>query len=230
MFLPWRGLFEQIALSDIFVHYDDVQYPLGRSFMNRVQVKTPNGIQWLSVPILKKNQGIQLIKDVIIDDTREWRALHRKILKHMYGKAPFYEEMISLLESIYCQEITLLSELNIRAIERISDYLGISTEFARSSELKTTSHSSEKLLEIIKKLGGDTYITGHGALNYLNYDLFESNNIRVEYIDYENLPYPQMYGEFNPYVSILDLIANVGDQSIEYFNSPIKYWRDFIVK
>jgi len=230
MLLPWRGLFEQIALADVYVHYDDVQYPLGRSFMNRVQVKTPDGIQWLSVPIKKKKQGVQLIKDVIIDESQDWRSHHKKVLKHMYGKAPFYKEMISLLESIYCTKTDSLSELNILSIEKISECLGISPEFIRSSDLKSESHSSEKLLEIVKKLDGDIYITGHGALNYLDYDLFEANGVRVEYIDYRCSPYPQMHGEFNPYVSILDLIANTGSNSINYFNSPTIYWRDFIDK
>ncbi len=228
MFFPWRGLFEQIALADIYVHYDDVQYPLGRSFMSRVQVKTPDGIQWLSVPI--KNQGIQLIKDVTVDESQDWRSHHKKVLKHMYGKAPYYKEMISLVESIYCTKTNSLSELNIHSIEKISDYLGISPTFTRSSNLKSETHGSEKLLEIVKKLGGDTYITGHGALNYLDYDLFEANEVRVEYIDYLCSPYPQMYGGFNPYVSILDLIANTGNNSIHYVNSPTKYWRDFIDK
>jgi hypothetical protein len=230
MFLPWRGIFEQIKLADVYVHYDDVQYPLGRSFMNRVQVKTPNGIQWLTVPVKKSGKEPQLIKDVVIDDTQDWRSLHLKILKHMYGKSPFYKDMFSLVTSIYSFETNLLSDMNIYGIELIAKYFNISPRFLRSSELNIYSHSSEKLLEVMLKLTSKIYITGHGALNYLDYDLFERNGIQVEYIDYCCTPYPQSYGDFTPYVSILDLIANTGKNGINYMDSPSIYWRDFIGK
>lgn len=251
MFFPWRGLFEQIKLADVYIHYDDVQYPLGRSFMNRVQIKTPSGIRWLSIPIYKKDKEPVLISDVIFDDSQKWRVLgsstvlvkskknfishdwrelHITILKQMYSESPFYDEMISLVNSVYSFKTNRLSELNMYAIEKIAQYFNISPLFIRSSELNIHSHSSEKVLETVLNMDGTVYITGHGALKYLDHDLFERNGIRVEYIDYRNTPYPQRYGEFTPYVSILDLIANTGKDGIHYIDSQTKYWRDFCGK
>ena len=57
MFFPWVGIFEQIRLADIFVHFDDVQLPWGSSFINRVQIKTKDGIKWLTIPIRKTSSN-----------------------------------------------------------------------------------------------------------------------------------------------------------------------------
>jgi len=226
MFFPWVGLFEQIRLSDVYVHYDDVQFPQGRSFMSRVQIKTPAGIQWLTVPV--KREEKQSIKNVMIDDCQRWREKHLKTLQFNYAKALFVDEMLSLVESIYSQDTLLLSELNIVAIEKIAEYFDIKRSFLRSSDYSIQSSSSEKLLQLILHLNGTVYITGHGARNYLDHELFESNGIRVEYMDYQRTPYAQLHGDFNPHVSILDLIANVGCAGVEFIHSPTKYWRDFI--
>ena len=227
MFLPWIGLFEQIKLSDIYVHYDDVQYPQGRSFTNRVQIKRESGFLWLTVPVI--HQGLQLIKDVLIDDSRDWRRKHMKTLRHNYARAPFVEEMFSLLERIYSFKTKYLSELNIHAIEAICKYFNLERRFLISSGFNMSSGSSQKLLDLVQALHGSTYITGHGAKNYLDHELFERNCIRVEYIDYKRTPYRQLHGNFNPHVSILDLIANEGAEGIKYIHSTTKYWKDFIL-
>jgi len=226
MFFPWVGLFEQLKLSDVYVHYDDVQFPLGRSFTNRVQIKTKKGTQWLTIPV--RRQGIQLIKDIVIDDSKNWRDTHLKTLQHNYAKAPFAGEMFEIVESVYSFKTIYLSDINIFAIEKIAKYLNIPSVFLRSSKYHLNTSSSERLLEIVENLKGSVYITGHGAYNYMNHDLFEQHGIRVEYMDYQKIPYPQLHGEFTPYVSILDLIANVGKAGRDVITSGTVYWKDFI--
>ncbi len=226
MFFPWIGLFEQIKLADIFVHYDDVQLPLGRSFITRVQVKTYDGIKWLSVPI--KRNGKELIKDVVIDNSQDWRTKHLNLLKQNYSKTPFFREMFSIVNTIYDLDINNLSVLNILTIEKIAEYFDIDTQFEKSSYLHIEAKSSKKLLEIVKNFNGNVYITGHGASNYLDHELFEKEVINVEYMNYQKTPYPQLHNEFTPYVSILDLIANVGKEGVNYINSPTTDWRNFI--
>ncbi|BAQ65657.1 WbqC family protein [Geminocystis sp. NIES-3709] len=226
MFFPWVGLFEQIKLADTYIHYDDVQLPLGRSFITRVQVKTYDGIKWLSVPI--KRNGKQLINNVVIDSSQDWRKKHLNILKHNYSKTPFFKEMFDLVNNIYKLDIDNLSVLNILTIEKIANYFDIDTQFQQSSYLQIEAQSSMKLLEIVKNFNGDIYITGHGASNYLDHQLFEKEGIRVEYMNYQKLHYDQLYGNFTPYVSVLDLIANLGKEGIKYINSSTLYWKDFM--
>lgn len=228
MFFPWIGVFEQIRLSDLYIHYDDVQFPKGKSrkiFINRVQIKAASGTQWLTVPVLRK--GTQLINQVIIDDSQNWRDKHLKTLRQNYSKAPYSEEMFDIVRTAYSLKTDRLSELNIFILEKISRYFGISTEFKTSSNYNIMGVSSERVLEFVRKFNGSVYITGHGALNYLDHELFERHSIRVEYMDYNLNPYPQFYGVFNPYVSILDLIANLGKEGKKLINSGAKYWKVF---
>lgn len=228
MFFPWIGIFEQLRLADLFVHYDDVQFPQGRSLMSRVQIKTYNGIQWLTVPVVRKNN--QLVKDVLLDDAQDWRSKHLKTLQSNYAKARFADQMLGLAQEIYQLKTKYLSEFNIFAIEKIAAFFGYTPEFTTSSKFETESNSSEKLFDLMQLVEGRIYITGHGARNYLNHELFENNGITVEYMDYRRNPYPQLHGIFDPHVSILDLIANAGPDAVEYINSPTKHWSDFITQ
>lgn len=224
MFFPWIGLFEQIRLADVYVHYDDVQLPMGRSFISRVQVKTPSGVQWLSVPIKK---GTRLINETILDDSQNWRQTHLKTLKHNYAKATFADDMLEIVRSIYSENTRYLSTLNCFAIEKIANYFDFNPIFLKSSDYKVESSSSERLLELMRQLNGTVYITGHGARNYLNHNLFEQHGIKVEYMDYQKTPYPQLHNEFTPYVSILDLIANMGKNGRGMIISKTVNWKDF---
>jgi len=229
MYFPWLGIFEQINFADVFVHYDDVKLP-GRggssgNFINRVQIKTPTGFSWMTVPI--KRSGV-FINEELIDETKNWKIDHKNTIKHNYARAPFGKDAAGLFLSVLDADYRNLAELNIRSIEACCDYMGLKTEFIRSSTLGIPGKSSERLLNIIKYLGGDKYITGHGAKNYLDFELFERNNIDVEFMDYKVLPWPQLWRDFNPYVSILDLIANTGSNAINYFKSGTVFWREFL--
>ena len=226
MYLPWAGFFDQIRLCDIFIHFDDVQFPQGRHFTSRVQVKIPQGQRWMTVPIVRSSRG--LIKDVRMDESSGWQDLHLRTFSQYLDKTPFYAEAFQLLERIYCFDTDKLADFNINAIEMIADYLGLHRVFLRSSDLNVGGNSSLKLLNIIKKVGGKTYVTGHGAKNYLDHKLFEQSDVDVEYLDYNILPYKQLYGEFTPYVSVIDLISHNGPSSINFLKSRTLNWRDVI--
>lgn len=226
MVFPWVGLFEQVRLADTFVHYDDVQLPQGRSFITRVQIKAPQGIGWLTVPVLKGDR--RLIRDIRTDNSQRWHDKHLKTLQHCYSKAPFFQEMFALVERIYSEPFDFLWEFNVAGIEAVSSYFGFSPRFLLSSTLDTTTHSSQKLVDIAVLLGANRYITGLGALNYLEYDKFEDADIKVEYMCYQKAAYPQLNGPFTPFVSILDLIANCGKQGKDRICSPSTYWKEFI--
>lgn len=226
MFLPWIGMYEQLNLSDIFVHYDDVQFPKGRSFTNRVQIKTKDGIKWLTVPIDKKNSG-KLINETLISYNENWQDRHLSIIKQSFSKTKYKQDVLDLIEQIYFKQFETISELNIYAFELLAHYLDFSKKFLLSSSLHTNTKSSQKLVDIVKSLNGTKYITGLGALNYVNYELFEQENISLEYMDYSISSYEQMFGEFTPYVTILDLIANEGHNGKKYINSKSIYWKEF---
>lgn len=226
MFLPWVGMFEQLKLSDVFVHYDDVKFPQGRSFINRIQIKTKDGVKWLTVPIDKKNSG-KLIYETLISYSENWVDKHLNTIKHAFYQSKHRDDVNELVTNIYNVRPATISEFNIFAFELLASYFGIKKELILSSSLGTKSNSSQKLLDICKKLNATRYITGLGALNYIDYNLFEEEGISIEYMMYKKLQYNQIFGDFTPYVSVLDLIANEGRDGARFICSNSVYWRYF---
>ena len=227
MFIPWAGVFEQIKLADTFVHYDDALLPKGRSFISRVQIKATEGVRWLTIPIDHVRSG-RLLKDTWIHASPTWRRKHLETLRHCYSKAPYFEDMFDLAQEIYSIPSNNLLDFNCHGIARLCTFLKLSPHFVFSSDLSTQGTSTEKLVNISCTLQANTYITGHGALNYLDHSQFEDHDINVHYMDYKKLPYPQLHGTFTPFVSILDGIANCGNSASHLLCSNAIYWKDFI--
>ena len=224
MFLPWPGLFEQVRLADVFVHYDDVQLPQGRSFMSRVQVKTMDGLAWMTAPIDGARSGRAINETFFVSDA-VWRRRHLATLRHNYARAPHFKALMELAERIYAFPEENLARFNERAIEEIAAWLGLRTRFLRSSELGIAGRSTQRLVEICRNLGATHYITGLGALKYLDHDHFESQGIAVRYMDYRKRLFPQLHGEFTPFVTILDPIANCGNATSDILVSGTVHWK-----
>lgn len=228
MFFPWVGMFEQIRLADIYVHYGDVQFSKG-SFTNRVQIKTAQGIKWLTVPLQQLSLG-QAIDDVLLDTRTNWRRQHLDALRQAYAAAPYRKDMLALVEAVYQQPHTTIGQLSRESMMACCRYYGLDhgRRFVEVAALGIGGASSQRVCDIVRTLGGSAYITGHGARHYLDHQLFEDAGIRVEYMDYQRRPYPQLHGEFTPYVSLLDLVANTGPQGIDCIVSGTQYWKDFL--
>ncbi|MEF2232208.1 MAG: WbqC family protein [Pseudodesulfovibrio sp.] len=226
MYLPWRGFFELMAACDVFVHLDDVLLPQGRSFTNRVQVKTKDGIKWLTVPLAHGERTT--IARTRTDNARDWRRKHLALLAQSCARAPFSDAMLALAEPSLADPCPLLGAFNIAFIERAAEFLGLRPKLVRSSELGVPSTGSRRILELVETLGGDAYVTGHGARNYLDHEAFEARGIRVDYMDYALTPYPQLHGEFTPYVTVLDLVANTGSGAKRHINPALVGWKEFI--
>jgi len=227
MYFPWAGLLEQIRLADVFVHYDDVQF--ARGFMNRVQIKTTKGSQWITVPT-RKHPRETTIDHVCVDDSLDWRARHRNLLLNNYHGARYMQDMLTLFDWTVGAPASLLVEVTRRSIRALVSYFGIGNgcEFLCSSSIPTAGRSTQRLLGICKYLNADTYITGLGALNYLDHEMFERNQIEVRYMSYEKAAYPQLHGPFCPYVSGLDLVANCGTSVVHAIRSTSVPWRQIV--
>lgn len=228
MFFPWVGLLEQIKLADVYVHYSDVQFSKG-GFTNRVQIKTSAGMRWLTVPLNSLRLG-QTIEEVGISKLLDWRSSHLTLLQQAYSSAPYVDDMLMLVRSVYDTDYDRLDDLSRASMSALCDYFGISTnkKFLRSSDLGISGSSSRRVLDIVRAIGGTKYITGWGAKNYLNHLLFDEAGIRVEYMDYRKISYPQLHGNFSPFVSALDLVANCGRAGVSVMCSNSVYWKEFI--
>ena len=196
--------------------------------MSRVQLKSANGVSWLTVPIDHTKSG-KLLNEVVMLKPEEWRDKHLRTIRHAYAKRPYFNLMFELVEKIYSQPTDHLAEFNINAIQQIAQWLGLLPQFIRSSAMDVEGVSTERLVALCEGVSCDVYVTGHGALNYLNHQQFEDKGISVQYMDYRKVPYEQGQIEFTPYVSILDAIANCGAGTRDLLCSEAVYWRDFNV-
>jgi len=228
MYFPWVGLLEQIRLSNMFVFYDDVQFSRG-SFSNRVQVKTSDGMRWLTVPLRNQHLG-QLINEVQIDNRSNWRHKHRELLNQAYANTPYLGDMLMLVDKVFANDFKYLADLSKASMLALVDYFGLrdNTSFQDSSMLYTPGHSSQRVIDLCLNLNVKTYLTGHGARHYLEHERFEAQGIEVVYIGYSLQCYPQDHGEFTPYVTALDLVANCGKEGASRIAGMTVPWREFI--
>jgi hypothetical protein len=214
-YIPWKGVFDMINQADIFVFFEDTQYTK-RDWRNRNLIKTSSGLKFLTVPI-KKNFQKTKIFEIKISNDEEWQRNHYESIRHNYCKAPFFKEYHFILENIYIKnKWTNLSQLNIYSTKLIANILGIKTEFINSIDLKTTGIKDDKIISICKQLNATHYLSGPAAKAYIKEDKFKNANIELEYIKYEYPEYNQLYGDFNHYVSVLDVIFNCGKDSPKY--------------
>lgn len=212
-YLPWLGFFEQMHRSDVFVIYDDVQYDKD-GWRNRNRIKTANGIQWLTVPVLMKFEQHPLIKDVMIDNSVNWRKKHFSSIGQNYSKALFYKKYIGIFEDVYSTNWEYLIDIDLTLIKLLAECLGIdSDKIVRSSSLNITGDKIGKLIKICQHFGADIFYEGASGKNYIDPDIFLSHGIKVEFQAYRHPVYNQLYGDFIPYLSAIDMLFNCGDKS-----------------
>lgn len=218
-YIPWKGYFDALQLVDEVILYDDMQYTK-RDWRNRNQIKTSQGLQWLSIPVEVKGKYLQAVKDTKVSD-QKWRMKHWRTLQINYAKTPFIKAYKDVIEELYlaCEE-EYLSLINYRFLQGINQILGIKTPMRFSSDFTLIAGKTERLVDLCKQVGGTDYYTGPAAKNYIDMSLFEQEDIKVHYLDYSNYPiYPQLYSPFNPSVTILDLIFNTGSKATDYMKN-----------
>jgi hypothetical protein len=223
-YIPWRGYFDLIRRSDVFVFYDDVQYDK-HGWRNRNRIKSPSGLHWLTIPVHAKGNTVDRtpINQIRIDRQRDWRRSHLEQLRHNYRRAPFFKDCATLLDAIYAGDPEYLADFTIRTTVQIAQYLGLTqVRFERASTLHATGSKNDRLLEVLKSVGTTHYISGPSARAYIDERRFLDAGISLEYIDYSYEPYEQLYPPYEPAVSILDLLFMKGDDAQRFIRPVAK--------
>ncbi len=212
-YIPWKGYFDLIASVDEFVLYDDMQYTR-RDWRNRNQIKTPQGVQWLTVPVVVKGKYHQKIRETEIDGV-SWAQAHWKTLSQNYRRAAHFEAIASWLEPLYLNtHQTHISELNRQFIEAICGFLEIKTRIRSSSEFLLHEGKTERLAGICQQAGAQEYVSGPSAKDYMDEKIFQDMGMGVSWFDYTGYSeYPQLWGPFTHHVTILDLLFNCGREA-----------------
>lgn len=208
-----------INRADEFILLDDVQFTR-RDWRNRNLIKTADGLKWLTIPVNQDGSRELSINEITVAG-EEWRKKHWDSLRIHYGKTPFFHHYADALKDLYfSHKASLLSEINYTFIATINSWLGINTPISWSTDYNPTGDKNQKLINLCKACGADTYLSGPAAQSYLDKDRFEKENIHVEWMEYNGYPeYNQLYPPFQHGVTILDLLFNEGPRSTLYMKS-----------
>lgn len=220
-YLPWLGFFDQMYKSDIFVILDDAQYDK-HSWRNRNRIKTSQGAQWLTVPVLISGKNKPITKDVLIDNRTSWQKKHLKSIEQNYKKSQFFKYYFNIFEEVLSKEWKYLIDLDMEFIYRLNAIIGLNRKIIFASDLNIKTDKTERLINICSLLGTSKYLTGDAAKDYINKGEFVKHNIQLEFHNYSHPTYKQLYGEFIPFLSIIDLLFNCGGESLEILTGKNK--------
>jgi hypothetical protein len=209
-YLPGPAFFNLAYESDVFVFLDDVQFEK-QSWQSRNRVLVGGSAGWLSVPV-RKAPLETLLKDVLVSNDTAWQRKHARTLKQSYEGHPFYSdirEVVNVIET-YCSPA--LTTLTTRIVKLLCDQLGINRRFEMSSHLGIRGSRSERLVSFCQHLSCTEYLSPAGAADYLAADgAFSDNRVALRYQHFRASPYVQRgCPEFVPFLSILDILANLG--------------------
>lgn len=231
-YIPWLGFFHKIYHCDVFILLDNVKYSKN-TVINRNKIKTPNGWMYLTVPVLTKNRSEELISETFIDNHQKWKEKHLKTILLNYGKSEYFSLYNELFSDIYKTKWIKLVELNQYIICEVIKELGINTKIINATDLHVEGRGNELLINICKAVGADTYLSGKGAAGfidkkkydgYIKADEFTKEGIQLTFQEFEHPTYNQLYGDFIPNMSVIDLLFNCGPRSLENLlceNTPL---------
>jgi hypothetical protein len=215
-YVPWKGFFDLIGQCDEYVIFDSVQY-VKRHWHNRNRIKTANGVEWLTIPVVSKSRFEQPIDQVTIE--KPWAEKHWRALELAYKRAPFFDQYAPAIKRWYerADKKALLTDVNIIFLKGICETLGLKTRITRDSAYPIKGVKTERLLGIVRAAGADRYLSGPSARAYFDEAAFKAAGITPEWMDYSGYPeYKQLHGGFEHAVSVLDLLFNTGPDAPRY--------------
>ena len=213
LFLPWPGFFFKAMRADCMVLLDSVQFPRGRSWMTRNRLKSAPGELWLSVPVHRKGRRLQTIGEVRLFGQKNWQRKHLTSIRQWYANAPYLEEYLPTVQKIYATDDDRLLSLNLRFIRLLWEALRIDTQLILQSETGIVGQRTDLIIRICEHLGARRYVTFAMASKYLDSAQMMQAGIQLETVPFRPPVYPQLWGDFIPNLSALDLVLNCGPAS-----------------
>ena len=190
-FFPYFGYFNKINKSDVYIVMDNVQ--LSKSgWTHRDKIKTSKEVSWITIPI------------------KNIKKKHINMISESYKNSKFINEGIEIINDLYKLNTNYLFEFNFNIINKLFEIFKINVDIKLLSQLNVDGDKSELLIKILKKINSNLYLSGDGAKNFIDIDLFKNNNIEIIFNDFKHPIYDQIHGNFVKDLSILDIILNCG--------------------
>lgn len=212
-YAPWSGYFAKMFVSDVFIFFDDVQFPQGRSYVSRAKIaKGKDGERWLTVPVSKS--GSPTIDQVRLADPG-FATTHLSILQQTYARTPYLYEVLDLLAPVYEAAGESLATFNMDLIRTVAGYLGWEGRFVLSSSLPSDLKADERIADLVSSVGGDTYVSGAGGEKYQTDETYHKRGVELEVRTYRPVEYARSGWDWVPGLSCLDAIIHQGRSARE---------------
>ncbi len=213
-FLPYLGYFSLIKHTDRWIVTDEVQF-IRHGWMQRNRILKPReGWQYIKVPLEKHHYDIAT-KDVKIKSNHNWQDKIIRQLEHYKKKAPFYNDVMNLLNTVFDKKTDSIVDLDVFALQLICKYLTIEFNYSIFSQsainIAKVNEADEWGLEISKALGAKYYYNSIGGKSFFNRNKYEQENIHIKFHKLNLQEYDQKRIKFEPGLSIIDVML---------FNSP----------
>lgn len=211
-FLPYIGYFQLINFVDKFIAYDDVNF-IKRGWINRNYILLDGKKHLFTIPCKEASQN-KTINQVQIDWDNRLIPKFMKTIHRCYSRAPYYSAVEELIYNMFEEKVETISELAIRSLKLVCSYINIKTQIVASSQAHPHNQhlrKEDRLIDICKQEGADTYVNPIGGLNLYKEEDFLSHGIKLWFIKPESKPYRQLSDQFIPSLSIIDVLM---------FNSP----------
>ena len=222
-FFPWLGYFDKIRRADVFILLDDAQFQkTGGTWANRVKVMINGEGRWLTAPIHRSFHGTRKVNEMVFSGKDDWRGRVLKTLEATYRRALYFDEAFSIIEPLVQNSEDNVAEYNIHAIKTLVGVLGYPVHsFLRSSDFPTESSATERLIELTKSAGGQSYLCGDGSSGYQEDEAFQKENIKLRHQDFLHPVYPQFYNQdFIAGLSIIDALMHRGLDLVRHLMKP----------
>ena len=225
-FLPWTRLFDKVLGSDVYIAYDSVQYTRSE-FHSRQRLTGRDGPVWLSVPVMTRGRGRQLLYAVELVDDRAWRAAHVRLLTEHYRRAPYFREVMAVLESVYARDDHLLVDFNLRLLQALLDYVSAKVRITRATWLDHDGDNTERIIQLTRAVAGDVHLTStYGTpRRYIDWTRVAAAGITVESQRFSEPRYRQQCEPFQPNLSVVDLLFAMGPTTAELLSARRRFDR-----
>jgi WbqC-like protein family len=225
-FLPWTKLFDKVLGSDVYIAYDSVQYTRSE-FHSRQRITGRDGPVWLSVPVLIRGRGRQSLCAVELLADRAWRAAHLRLLTEHYRGAPYFREVMAVLESVYAHDDCLLVDFNLRLLRALLDYVCVTVRIARATWFDHGGDNTERIIQLTRAVAGDVHLTStYGTpRQYVDWTRVSGAGIAVESQQFGEPRYRQQFEPFRPDLSVVDLLFAKGPAAAELLSAHRQFDR-----
>lgn len=223
-YLPWLGYLDKLDSADVFIALDTVQFKK-HEWQNRNRIRTKEGWQWLTVPIIDRFP--ERIDQVAISAHAGWSRKHRQALRLHYGRAPHWEPLGPALLALLERPWTRLCDLNVAVLDLLCDRCGLSTRRLLASGLTARDDPTDRLIDLCRAVGGTEYLAGESGPRYMDLGRFAQAGMTVSVQDYRHPAYPQQHTPFVSHLSVVDLLFNCGPESLAVLRSG-RHWSPLV--